>query len=264
MIHGAIHIHSSYSYDGKLSLLELKKLFLKNGIQFACMTEHTDFIDPVKANEFMRECEILSDNNFVFIPGFEVPYKKAHILMIGATRFVSNFADAETLYEWSKVSRMVFLAHPHRNDFEVDDEVKKVISGIEIWNSQYDGKRVPRTRAVSLLHDLRIENQKLFASAGLDFHRESHIGGPAISIDGELNKETILSKIGRGEFFIEGNNLSIDSKGDLNFLQKNIFYGFVSAFSIFFILTGKKVNSVLKKIGIGIPKVLSERIRRGV
>ena len=79
-VKGILHCHSTYSYDAKLSLPELKKLLQKKGLSFACMTEHTDELTKERAVAFVEECRSLSDGSFIFIPGFEVPYKHAHIL----------------------------------------------------------------------------------------------------------------------------------------------------------------------------------------
>ena len=78
-IKGALHIHSDYSYDAKMTLVELKDLFVNNGLSFALMTEHTDEMCKERAERFINECRHLSDDTFVFVPGFEVPYKSTHV-----------------------------------------------------------------------------------------------------------------------------------------------------------------------------------------
>ena len=179
---GVLHIHSKHSYDGKVPLTELKKLFTEKGLSFACMTEHADTLTPKTAARFVAECRELSDESFVFVPGFEVPYKDAHILHIGATEFTSQFADKETLKVWREKTSLVVLAHPVRNKFIIDEVMEGCIDGVEIWNQQYEGKVMARPRSMKLLRELR-NKKSLIATGGLDLHRVEHMGSPITEIE---------------------------------------------------------------------------------
>lgn len=67
------------------------------------MTEHTDTLTPELAEDFVRECDRLCDETFRFVPGFEVPFEGAHVLMVGARTCVSQYASTiETLQKWTK------------------------------------------------------------------------------------------------------------------------------------------------------------------
>ena len=154
-INGILHCHSNYSYDAKLSLRDLRELFITKGLSFVCMTEHTDEMNYERARTFIHECDMLSDTKFKFIPGFEVPYLNAHILMIGCREFFKNYApDINTLREWTRHAPFVVLAHPVRNDFGVDTLLLNELDAVEVWNQQYEGKRVPRTKSLALFESL--------------------------------------------------------------------------------------------------------------
>ncbi len=259
-IKGALHIHSNYSYDAKVTLQELRNLFIKEGLSFALMTEHTDEINKEQAERFIAECRHLSDDAFVFIPGFEVPYKNTHILMIGAAEFFEE-DQAEALNLFKNISTRVVLAHPHRNNYKIDSVLASVIDGVEIWNSQYDGKYVPRIKSIGLFKRLK-KKSAFSAFAGWDFHREEHAGGPLLVVEVLRNEESlILNEIKNGSFVIEGKISSLRS--DASFVSGGgLFYSLFGLFLVGVISFGKRFNKILSKSGIKPPKNVRRIIRK--
>jgi hypothetical protein len=234
------------------------------GVSFCCLTEHTDEMSLEQAQLFVQECKMLSTSQFVFIPGFEVPYLKAHILLVGTEVFLGQYADGEMLKIWSKASALTILAHPVRNAFIVDEVMGQVLDGIEIWNQQYEGKLVPRQRSVRLLKALQKKNQSLLATGGLDFHRKEHFGSPLYTIDIQnLTSDAILFALKNGEYSFGREGVSVSStgfwKGDMSFRSK-----FQSTLSICIIVLGKKTNALLALCGIKLPKSLKQLIRSQV
>jgi len=257
-------MHSTYSYDGKVSLADLKKLLQANGVAFCCMTEHTDELTAEAAAAFVAECRALSDEQFVFIPGFEVPYKDTHVLHIGGEKFLGQTADATQLLAWKETAALVVLAHPVRNHFEVDESLLAVLDGVEVWNQQYEGKRAPRFRSLALLKTLKQQKPMFLATGGLDLHRREHFGTPQIEIEADtLTEETIIQKLKAGEFVIKGNQMELDAQGV--FIQGGGFgTRLQSAISILTIGTGKFINATLAQFGISLPKSLRQLIRARV
>lgn len=257
-------MHSTHSYDGKVPLVKLKELLQAEGISFACMTEHTDTLTQETARAFVEECHALSDEKFLFIPGFEVPYKHTHILMMGAESFVCDHADASSLKKWRAVCGVSVLAHPVRNRFVVDEIIESVIDGVEIWNQQYEGKRVPRIRSYRLLETLRKKNNSLVAFGGLDLHRTEHLTFPRIRMEiQELSSESILSKLKRGEFAFGNDAISVCANIVWNGAE-NLSVRVTSAFSILVIVMGKTANALFSKLGITVPKNVTQAIRSRV
>lgn len=264
-IRGVLHCHSNYSYDAKLSLREIKALFLSHGLSFACMTEHTDELTPERAASFVAECDALSDSSFCFIPGFEVPYRRVHILMIGMRAFHEPYvATLEVLRKWSREATFVVLAHPVRNKFEVEPKLLEQLDGLEVWNQQYEGKRVPRTRSLRLFETLRHQKPLLVATGGLDFHRQEHFGAPVITLTVEtLNEQSILEKLKNGAYTISSHQAHFyGTLPDAPALIKQ--HAFQSDISVVIIVLGKWVNKVLATLHISLPKVLKQRIRRNL
>lgn len=260
-ISGILHAHSTYSYDGKLTLPELKTLFISRGLRFVCMSEHTDKLTPKTAAAFVAECRALSDDQFVFVPGFEVPYKNTHVLMFGATKFISNFADNIQLGGWAIGTPFVVLAHPQRNKFIVDEILESVLDGVEVWNQQYDGKKVPRLRSLQLLETLRKKKEDLIATGGIDFHRVEHLGAPVIQLDiTQLSEVNIIAALKRGAFTFGNTDVSVPGVGTWQ-EGEGFFFKVKSLMSTAFIWWGKKVNAALAIFGLKLPKSLKEKIR---
>jgi len=262
ILRGVSHLHTKYSYDGKLSIREFKNFLLENDIDFAFITEHSDYIEPKDAEKFIKECHNLSDDKITLIPGFEVPYKDAHILMIGVDHFVKNGTnDSEDLKRWKTHSTFSVWAHPHKNQYLLYDAIKAVIDGVEVWNSQYDGKKAPRLKVLNSLNGLRERGHNTFAFAGLDFHREEHIGGPSIMVESVNKEEEILKMIKKGEFVIKNEQITINSEGKI---IKGILplIKFQSAYYIILITTLKRVSKFVKAMRLPIPQKLRHKIRK--
>ena len=263
-----LHCHSTYSYDAKLTLRELRELFLEEGIQGVCMTEHVDKMTEEDASAFVKECEALSDSNFLFIPGFEVPYRlprgeHAHVLMVGCKEFHSNYAPhIAALRPWTKSAAFVVLAHPVRNAFEVDPDLLAELDALEVWNQQYEGKRVPRVRSLRLLEELREQRPDLLAVGGVDFHRREHAGSPAITLDvGELTSLAVLEKLLAGAFRVHSDYTSFygTMPNAPELVRKHRFDSFLS---VMIISIGKTVNKLLAACGMSLPKGLKQLVRR--
>lgn len=264
-IKGIVHTHSCYSYDAKLTLSELRTLCRSRGLQFACMTEHTDELTKERAAEFVSECDRLSDDEFRFIPGFEVPYGRAHILMIGMRAWYGVYAQTiEALQRWTSEALFVVLAHPVRNHFCVSNELLHEIDALEVWNQQYEGKRVPRIQSLRLFESLRKTKPTLVATGGIDFHRAEHFGAPLVTLDVDsLTEANIIQKLQTGAFTVSSDRALI--YGSLPDTHERIrMYRWESHFSVVTILMGKLVNKILATFGLSFPASLKHLIRRKI
>jgi predicted metal-dependent phosphoesterase TrpH len=260
---GILHCHSNYSYDAKLSLQELRELFIAKGLSFVCMTEHVDEMNHEMAKAFIHECDTLSDTKFKFIPGFEVPYLNAHILMIGCREFFKNYApDIETLREWTTHTPFVVLAHPVRNEFGVDEFLLSELDAVEVWNQQYEGKRVPRTRSLALFETLRHTKETLVATGGVDFHRTEHFGSPQVTLSPDTFTEgAIIEKLKMGAFTVHSDQTQFfGTMPNVHLFARE--HRFESAVSVSIIEAGKWVNKILAERNLALPKWLKQLIRR--
>ncbi len=193
---GILHVHSDYSYDGEVSLAELRARCEHIGVQFVCFTEHTENLSEERTRAFIQECRERSDATFLFIPGFEVPHANVHILKLGDTLSV--------------------IAHPHRSKFAFERSVYEQCIGAEIWNSQYDGKRFPRWTALRWFRAVARSHPEFRALAGIDLHRPSHLGGPQLRVSASaLTEEHILGAIRNGDYRLVSRWCALDAQGRL-------------------------------------------------
>ncbi|MDC1205442.1 PHP domain-containing protein [Candidatus Pacebacteria bacterium] len=265
---GVVHMHSTYSYDGKVSLPDLKQLLMKEGISFACMTEHSNEMTKESATHFVEECRRLSDESFVFVPGFEVPYKDPkvfHVLMIGATEFVCAYAhDAQALRAWASCAGLVVLPHPVRNKFQYDETLLDIADGVEIWNQQYDGKCVPRTGSYKLLQTLRKEKPSLFATGALDFHRVEHLTYPRYQIEVDaVSEASIIDALVKAKCTFGNHDHTINPTGDWE-EANSVMVRVSSIASTTIIYISKKISKGLAHLGLRFPKSIKRAIRSRV
>lgn len=257
----ALHLHSTYSYDAKLSLVELKAVLQARGVACALMTEHTDEMTFEKAQAFIAECAALSDDMFLFVPGFEISYSSTHILAPGCTTFIAQHATRDQLLEWRKSAPLLILAHPHRNGYRTDMIPEGILDGIEIWNAQYDGKVVPRTGARKLFDRVRGSRQDFGAFAGWDFHRAAHAGGPTIALDvPTLTTDAVLAALHAGMYTLRSSVVEVSSRGVLMSGDPQ----WVRAMSFVYvhvIRMAKVVNRVLAAVGLKLPSSFVASIR---
>lgn len=222
---GIIHVHSTYSYDGEVSLAELRALCERDGIRFVCLAEHIEGLSEERKQVFINECRERSDSAFLFIPGFEVPHTNTHILKLG---------DA-----------LEVIAHPHRSGFSFFP-----CSGVEVWNSQYDGKRFPRWAALRWFRKLLRAHPELHAYAGVDLHRRSHLKGPRVVIDADaLTEEHVLDAMRAGHYRLVSDACEIDSRGRI-LRPSSIAVFFGSMFDICRIRFVRFMSSIVKHLGL--------------
>lgn len=260
----ALHLHSTYSYDAKLSLSELKQVLLARGVTCALMTEHTDEMTEEKAKAYIAECAELSDDSFLFIPGFEISYSSTHILAPGCTTFLAQHATRDELIAWRTHAPLMVLAHPHRNGYRTDMIPDGILDGIEIWNAQYDGKVVPRNGARRMYARLARTTRNLGAFCGWDFHRASHAGGPVIALDvTERTADSVIVALKEGSYTLRSSVVEVSAKGQLLSGDPRWVY-FMSAGYVAFIRVGKVVNRVLAAFGLKLPQSVVAQVRKRV
>jgi hypothetical protein len=251
-----------YSYDAKLPLAQIRDIALASGLSFMLMSEHSDEMTPEAAARFFEECKALSDEKFIFIAGFEANYGGQHVLMFGSDAFVTQFANPDDLTAWKVHAKLVALAHPHRDGYRTDDALLPILDGVEIWNAQYDGKRVPRNGSRRLLARLQKERPML-AFAGWDFHRASHAGGPVYAVDAaSLSEKEIIEAMKAGKYAIESSKVSIKSDGTI--LRAPVLMALQSTATTAFITFAKTITASLAALGFPIPKDLAARVRRHI
>lgn len=254
---GYLHVHSTYSYDGSVPLSEIVALLHAAGHSFVCMSEHTDTLTTETAAAFVAACREHTTADFVVVPGFEVPYGRAHLLALGATTLPSTSigTDAE-LDAWRRAAPLFLLAHPVRNHFVVPSELAALLDGVEVWNQQYDGKLRPRTKSVRSASVLALGTLR---TGGLDFHRGEHVGAPVVTLDvSQLTEAAVIGALKNGSGTFGSTAVTLPLRGSW---QPTLGDRFLSSVSVRIIWLGKFVNRTLKRLGLRLPRFLRVAIR---
>jgi hypothetical protein len=256
-IFGYCHIHSKYS-DGDLSLEKIKRIFSYLGASFIFVTEHTDNFTKDKARNFINDCQRLSNNNFLIIPGLEISIGKNHILVLGTPNYYEDNNIIYLLNKYKNDNCLLVWAHPHRGNHQVVDSILGLIDGIEIWNSVYDTKHAPRYSTLNYVKKNYQKNWLLFP--GLDFHRSSHSPGPAIFLSlNQLNQEEIIRKMKINEYQI-GNKIKLNKNDVLG--KKYYYLFFLNLFFIIILTILRMINSVLLSFNIKAPIRIKNYLRK--
>lgn len=158
-----LHIHSSYSNDGRVNPAVIVDIALKRGLGCIAITDH---------NNFEAYDEIKDDGRIIVIPGEEVSSKEGHILAYGIDSHIPRgMSVTDTIDAIHDAGGYAFAAHPYRwwSGLGEKATLEYPFDGVEAANSR-SYKRDNR-KAAELAE--RIGKP---VSAGSDAHTSRHIG----------------------------------------------------------------------------------------
>jgi hypothetical protein len=213
LVRGIAHVHSHFSYDGVHSLDELAAFGRRSGYGFIAMSEHSETLDPETMAVYVKECQRVSGDDLVVIPGIEFACEgNLHVLALGLGEY-TNLTHPVRVAEFVRERHGVaVVAHPSRYRYRIPSILAPVLGGIEIWNAGCDGRFVPNDGSLNLLREFRKQNESIMAFAGQDLHRlegrcRVHLAVRADRLDGA----TIVAALGRGEFAIGNGVFRLDA-----------------------------------------------------
>lgn len=217
MFKGAIHCHSTYS-DGECSLRELREMFMAQGLDFVCMTDHAEFFDAEKLRDYTRECESLSDDRFRFIAGLEYECEqRMHILGYGITTLAHTVNPQDVIRHIENGGGVSVIAHPMDTMFPWIETFDQLPFGIETWNSKYDGRYAPRSGTFQLLSRLKQRKPEMRAFYGTDFHWKNQFRGLSNLVECEtVTRDAVLSAMRRGHYSGVKDGFELPSDGELS------------------------------------------------
>lgn len=216
MLKGAIHTHSTYS-DGEFTLSELREVFLAVGCEFVCLTDHAEFFDRDALEAYTAECQRLSDDQFRFIAGLEYSCeRRMHILGLGVTSPVNTTDPQAVIRHIENCGGVSIIAHPMDSAFSWIESFDTLPTGIETWNSKYDGRYAPRPATFALLKRLQTREASLRAFYGQDLHWKNQYRGLFNIVRRQSpSREEILSAFKNGDYFALKDEMELPSSGDL-------------------------------------------------
>lgn len=225
-IRGMVHVHSTYSYDGTLSVEELAGFFRERGLNFIALTDHADTMDQEKTTRFVEECDRLSDPLFQIIPGLEFESKQGlHILALGQRTYFEETDVIKIVKRIKQDGGIPILAHPPIEMPDVSEELIRELVGVEIWNGPHDGPVSPSPYSVKLLRQWQKINPSLIAFEGADFHHVESLKPVQVMLDESAKDEkSILASLRDGRFRIWYMGLSFPSLGKSGIFRRGIYY----------------------------------------
>jgi hypothetical protein len=253
MLRGIAHAHSTYSFDGKLQLTDLQRLLTNAQVDFCLMSEHVEGLSYDVIVRMLGEYADMSSRGCLMIPGIEID--DLHILLYG-TRVVRPFASVEELAaQMFNGGALVFVSHPVKLRGQLPDLVRPWLTGVEIWNTRYDGRRNPRPGNLALWRKLEHDIGPLQPVIGVDLHSASDLSHVRIEIDCEKKPEAILKSISAGRHRLsvrEGKllDLSGSTVDTETSIWTNLFDSAVAA------------NKHLKKTHLPIPRSLRRIVKK--
>jgi hypothetical protein len=259
---GAMHAHSTYS-DGEFTLEELREIFRAQGCSFLCMTDHAEYFDEQRIQEYISNCASLSDKTFRFVVGFEYRCDRdMHILGYGATKLTKSTDPQQVIRHIDAQGAISVIAHPKNDFFPWIETFETLPQGIETWNSKYDGRYAPRPATFALLQRLKQRAPKMLAFYGLDLHWRHQFREFFVTIPGESSEPAaIMAAIATGAYTAHKDDLQLPSSG---VLPDPLLAEFdrVHARSLGMWRFLKNGKQALDRLGIRIPESLKAQLRR--
>ena len=194
---GISHVHSTFSFDGKVEIDKVHEFFAHRGFDFVLLSEHIETLDLPRMQEIYDACARVSTAQCLLIPGIEID--ELHILIFGIAR-PSAYDDLESFTRNCHAGgSLIVLSHPVKIRKGIPAAVLPLLAGVEVWNTRYDGRRSPRPASEDLFRQLRRNSPGLVAVCGMDFHNYSDFSPISLEVEtASREPHAILDAIRRG------------------------------------------------------------------
>jgi hypothetical protein len=202
ILRGVAHVHSTYSYDGRLPLSDLAGFMSGQGLDFVLMSEHVESLDPEKVHRFVEDCSRLSNERFLLIPGIEIDELNALFYGIQAP---GGWEDTQDLArQLAAGGALVAVSHPVKIRKEISEITKSAVEAVEVWNSRHDGKVAPRRGILNYWMKLRAgTGRQLLPLCGIDFHDKRDFVPLVMEVECDgRDRDSILAGIREGRYRI--------------------------------------------------------------
>jgi len=195
-IRGALHVHSTLSRDGTMTIAQLARYFKEKGYHVLAMGAHAEDLDDAKLGILREQSPANSDDKFLVIPGVEFAVTPTiHIVALGVANLARSNNPSDVAAQTREQGGMSVLAHPNRFGWDCPPEVLRALDAVEIWNVGNDGKFLPAANALAGFQRMRQVNPKLLAIAGHDFLRTASFYKLAIEIEAPALSPGVILQI---------------------------------------------------------------------
>jgi hypothetical protein len=221
---GSLHVHSSYSRDGRDSLPDLRQFAVERGLRFLGLTDHAEDFDERKFAAFSAESAELSDGVVSLIPGLEFRFaglKGMHLLAIGLTHWITPRTPEEYFAAVSGTGVFTIAAHPVYPRYAYPPIVLDRVDAIEVWNAAYNTRYLPDPRAIRLLHSIRSRRPEVVGVVGLDQHDARNDRETRIEVPDDREP---LDSLREGCFTNIGRTMRFGATVDIGFAQRALLW----------------------------------------
>jgi hypothetical protein len=262
MLKGAIHIHSTYS-DGEFTLAELRDRYIALGCSFLAMTDHAESFTGESLRRYAAECEQLSTPKFAMVAGLEFGcLNKMHVLGLGVASLAPSKEPQEVFRHVERLGGVSVIAHPMDSAFSWIETFETLPSGIEVWNSKYDGRYAPRVTTFDLLNRLQKRRPDLRAFYGQDLHWRRQYHQLFVEVRAARPaRDEILAALASGDYAGLKTTQRLPSNGRLPEEQRVVFRDAHERSERIRGLV-KKARGLVAKWGVPVPPGMKAHLRR--
>ncbi len=198
LVDSAVHVHSTWSYDGHWELARIAQRFGQLGFRVALMTEHDRGFTQARLEAYRRECEQASTDRCLLVPGIEYSDRDncVHTLTWGPVPFLGENRDTlDVLKAVREHGGLCVFAHPTRKQAieRFRAEWAKWLLGVEIFNRKSDGFDFSADG-----RRVYADHPELLAFASIDFHsgKQHFPAAMRLDLDGPVSEQSILDALG--------------------------------------------------------------------
>jgi hypothetical protein len=244
---GLLHIHTTYSYDGTLSLSDFADLIKKLGYDFIFLTEHAEDYDAKKMQTFVDECNKETNEDFLVVPGLEFNINGIHVLGIGIEKYIHESGLEELIRKIHENNGLAVLAHTIDYKNGIPYGKLRDVDFIEIWNPRYGERISPSIKSIKILHEFRKMKKAYYASGGLDIHKRDDIKSLyQVVFSSRLNQQDIMISLKNGKFSTTNGFIELPSLKNTSIIMTLLIHSF--AFLQFIPNISKKILRIMSRI----------------
>ncbi len=260
MLRGVGHVHSTYSFDGKVPLDELAAFLRGKGLDFVLMTEHVEQMDAPSLSRFVDDCRALSTDDFLMLPGVEIEY--SNVLAFGIDHVRQWDEPADLIPVFREQGAFLGLSHPAKLHRDAEVNAFPVVEGVEVWNRKYDGTKTLRPRSMALYEHLLGRKPGLVPTCGLDFHRLSDWTDVWMEVDAESpTRQQIFAALRAGAVRISAHGELIPIYAD-SAPTARAFYRLKSSACTAVLDTATFANNGLNRAGLELPRNVKQFVKK--
>lgn len=265
MTKGILHVHTNFSYDGKIKIEELRERARKEKVSFIILADHVETIlEKKNIVKFLKETGNYDFPPFV-IPGLEYTCSsRVHLLAFGIKGIIENYKDPFHVIENThREDGLVIWGH---YDFKLrrqDKEILRKVDGVEIWNRKYDGKTSFLPYKGKIFNMIRSKyNNNLKMYNGADLHSFSYWSNLFVTMPDVSSSEEIINNLRAGNFKMVNRYVHISAGNFSPSFRQYVLMQFTGMVS--FLITKVKNTSyyLCRKFKIPISSEMREMFRK--